>query len=1064
MRSRFIYGLLILLSFLINKHAHGQDPENFERRGFHNLPVSDQIYRKLGIHDGNLVRTTFLNTGQVNLFDNPPNGEWPKGSGHFYMDGIAVLIATEARDTTGQIFHSVVTEYRERTDPEPRIGNKEWGCEPLPGFAAEGQDSPALSDKPQTWPPFWPKMTVGPDSGKGVEWDGNWNGFFGLNQFQADQESYFYYDDRNDEEFAFFPDPTDSTRRGIGVLVLVRGLQWSQVLAEDVIFWLYEITNISLFDREKMAFGMRGDSGIGGRADQDDDVLEWDTLLDIAFSRDNDGIGFGGFQPLAVAGYAFLESPGNQFDNQDNDDDGIIDESRDNDAGTFTFDPNEGVANPAQFEIFYGRRPKPHWLGDEDQDWNPERDDVGRDGVRPEDPNYVGPDADGTEGNGRPDQGEPNFGRTDLDESDQLGLTSAQFFPLGEVWPKDDEQLWTRLNPGLFRTNKTSPGNIGFVFGSGLFPLPQRKIERFSMALLFGADRGDMFRNKQTVQVIFNSDYQFAKAPLKPTVTAVAGDRKVTLYWDRKAEKSFDPVYGPDFEGYAIYKSTEPSFSSPEVKSITDMFGIPTLRKPVAQFDIIDGIMGEDPVGVNGAHFNRGTDSGLQHSWTDTDVINGQTYYYAVVAYDRGYHQGLRDEVKAGAEFDPIRESIPLGLLDVAVAESPAVIQIDEAGNVVGFDSNTVGVTPRAPAAGFLPAEVDTLIHVQGPGTGRIVVEILDGPAVQEKSYEITFTDNAADTANNGHFERRTTSYSVRDLKTNQMRINHSLFIRPEDEGDVIDGFRLRIFNDERIAVIRELSGWTEDSRSTWDLVISDPPTVNKTKLAADLEIRFFDEIADTSISGLGGKKTPVPFQVWDITNNVQMEFRFNDRDNDGKVSPGDEIRPVVLVERNGRLVQLAVWNIKLQEPMEGESIPPAGGDVIRIMVSKPFRNGDVFLLKMKPQRADPELAKSQLDNIYVVPNPYIATTPIEPANNFRLGRGERRIEFVHLPSQCTIKIFTMSGKLVDTIEHDAPADDGSEFWNLRTKDGLDAAYGYYIYVVEAPGIGVKRGKFALIK
>ncbi|RMD94534.1 MAG: hypothetical protein D6813_02080, partial [Calditrichaeota bacterium] len=486
--------------------------------------------------------------------------------------------------------------------------------------------------------------------------------------------------------------------------------------------------------------------------------------------------------------------------------------------------------------------------------------------------------------------------------------------------------------------------------------------------------------------------------------------------------------------------------------------------KPVAQFDIIDGIMGEDPVGVNGAHFNRGTDSGLQHSWTDTDVINGQTYYYAVVAYDRGYHQGLRDEVKAGAEFDPIRESIPLGLLDVAVAESPAVIQIDEAGNVVGFDSNTVGVTPRAPAAGFLPAEVDTLIHVQGPGTGRIVVEILDGPAVQEKSYEITFTDNAADTANNGHFERRTTSYSVRDLKTNQMRINHSLFIRPEDEGDVIDGFRLRIFNDERIAVIRELSGWTEDSRSTWDLVISDPPTVNKTKLAADLEIRFFDEIADTSISGLGGKKTPVPFQVWDITNNVQMEFRFNDRDNDGKVSPGDEIRPVVLVERNGRLVQLAVWNVKLQEPMEGESIPPAGGDVIRIMVSKPFRNGDVFLLKMKPQRADPELAKSQLDNIYVVPNPYIATTPIEPANNFRLGRGERRIEFVHLPSQCTIKIFTMSGKLVDTIEHEAPADDGSEFWNLRTKDGLDAAYGYYIYVVEAPGIGVKRGKFALIK
>ena len=46
----------------------------------------------------------------------------------------------------------------------------------------------------------------------------------------------------------------------------------------------------------------------------------------------------------------------------------------------------------------------------------------------------------------------------------------------------------------------------------------------------------------------------------------------VTLYWDDKAEESFDRylrVY--DFEGYKIYKATDPSFK--DAGSITDGLG-----------------------------------------------------------------------------------------------------------------------------------------------------------------------------------------------------------------------------------------------------------------------------------------------------------------------------------------------------------------------------------------------------------------------------------------------------------------------------------------------------------
>lgn len=115
-----------------------------------------------------------------------------------------------------------------------------------------------------------------------------------------------------------------------------------------------------------------------------------------------------------------LESPGLDFDLTDNDNDGLVDESRDNDAGVFAFAPCGNYDNPQE-----------HWSGDEDCDWNALIDDVGSDGIGPEQESYPGPDADGTEGNGRPDQGEPNFGRLDNDESDQIGLTSFMLRYLG---------------------------------------------------------------------------------------------------------------------------------------------------------------------------------------------------------------------------------------------------------------------------------------------------------------------------------------------------------------------------------------------------------------------------------------------------------------------------------------------------------------------------------------------------------------------------------------------------------------------------------------------------------
>jgi len=54
---------------------------------------------------------------------------------------------------------------------------------------------------------------------------------------------------------------------------------------------------------------------------------------------------------------------------------------------------------------------------------------------------------------------------------------------------------------------------------------------------------------------------------------------------------------------------------------------------------------------------------------------------------------------------------------------------------------------------------------------------------------------------------------------------------------------------------------------------------------------------------------------------------------------------------------------------------------------------------------------------------------------------------------------------LVAELKHDTPdIADGTEIWNMQSKDNLDISYGVYIYHVDAGELGEKVGKFAVIK
>ena len=124
-----------------------------------------------------------------------------------------------------------------------------------------------------------------------------------------------------------------------------------------------------------------------------------------------------------------------------------------------------------------------------------------------------------------------------------------------------------------------------------------------------------MLATRDNALEAYLEDYQFAQAPITPTVTAVPGDGRVTLYWDSNAEESFDQFLDGlgrdpnDFEGYRIYRSTDPAFLDPKI--ITDGFGNTLLRRPIAQFDLINGFEGFHPVDINGVKFYLGNNRRL---------------------------------------------------------------------------------------------------------------------------------------------------------------------------------------------------------------------------------------------------------------------------------------------------------------------------------------------------------------------------------------------------------------------------------------------------------------------
>ncbi len=578
----------------------------------------------------------------------------------------------------------------------------------------------------------------------------------------------------------------------------------------------------------------------------------------------------------------------------------------------------------------------------------------------------------------------------------------------------------------VFQIANSYGPDVTIVAASGPYTLNPGESLPFTFASVHGSSRADVLNNAKLTQILFNNDYRSASGPPVPHVVAVPGDGRVTLYWDDAAEKGIypdgtigDPLTGNNaFQGYKVYRSDDGGQSFG--KAVVDIDGTIRGYIPLAVFDVPDGISGESDTR---RYFGLGTDSGLQHRFVDSNVQNGKEYIYAVVAYD-------------GQDGPVPPLETPINLADP---------------NVPG--DNTVLVRPMAKSAGIKPGVADAVAR-KIAGNADILtqtVEVFDPTELVTGTYRvgINFTDDdetVYSVTRNGEVVSDMGGNPVQDI---------GLYDPDLDSAPIFNGMRVLVENVSYGVKSATQTVGTGLAGASVRLYQGSP-----SNRASDYEIRFTEKMWTYS-DWDNGIATLAPFEMFNLTTGKKVHGELIDDNADGEWTPG-EIMMIVAAEYPENEADAGDWLGDWSGDYayywftdEDASWEP--GDVFQILTNKPLTPEDVFEFDVQGPEFDKVQLEADLEEITVVPNPFVVSSSYEKGA-FGMAR---QLQFHQLPEQCTIRIFTTSGELVQIMEHNggsiAP-------WNLQTYNGQEVAFGVYLFIVQTPDGVEKTGKFAVIK
>jgi hypothetical protein len=476
------------------------------------------------------------------------------------------------------------------------------------------------------------------------------------------------------------------------------------------------------------------------------------------------------------------------------------------------------------------------------------------------------------------------------------------------------------------------------------------------------------------------------------------------------------------------------------------------------------------------------------------------TYYYAVTAYS-------------------VNESPPRGLEKVLETSfQPTVVTIQRppsgtdvsAARVLEATNGRVGPGP--------------------PTTDHVNVEVLDPGSITGHAYCVTFTDLAAPVVVDG--DTVTASWRLTDRTTGEVLIDNQLARTSTPDYAPVHGMNVRLLDSQALApetdplndvyyvpfranmpfhgvhaglVYFEDSFGYAGGTPPFDvrpgfLAGIDPlvspevfPTVELRYGATQKAYRYFRDETST-----GGSPTPgrgytyqgfvdIPWQAWDVTNDVQLEIGFVERRITNAAGSPEGAQPATQdgiwmpdgTELGGReYVQISLrpytgtaapelaqdaaivgadtlwlygaWLYRTGDPLPGDKfVMLTGGDVTAT-------SADTLCFQtVAPARGQTALEKERLSRIRAVPNPYYSRSAYE------LSPFNRVMKFTNLPGTATIRIYNLAGQLVRTLRK---TDGGSSIleWNLENENRLPVASGVYVYHVEVPQVGTTIGRIAV--
>jgi len=575
----------------------------------------------------------------------------------------------------------------------------------------------------------------------------------------------------------------------------------------------------------------------------------------------------------------------------------------------------------------------------------------------------------------------------------------------------------------------------------------------------------ELKNNDNTAQIVYDQLFQLPSiAP--PDVKVTEMHNQIILNWGTnptsisKIENFNDQGYA--FEGYEVYQLPSPSASLED--------GV-----LLATYDAINGVTAiyDTVKDANGTFIPKlvadGKDYGIsrflslkEDAIKKTSLKDGQSYYYAVVAY----------------AYNP-SPLLPFHALKSAVVVLEAVPQQPLGMRVNSMVGDTLEVT-----------------HTKGKSNGEVIPIVVDPTKTTGHKYKVTF-----DTLAGGYV------WNITDMSTNKAVASNQTNQTGDNNYPIFDGLLVKVVGPPVAINHWSYEGTRWVSGTNWggsqffggmDLGIN---FFGSNLTPADyvpVQLRFVGgSIADTSEAngwsrgavyrrdlgypyvGLGW----LPFTAWDMSdpdNPRQLDISFIEDSANGNAnmiwdmgwdgsqfadlggreyifihnttySPGTFYDNVNWAPMTN--VLYAIW------PSARGSHPyleaPFTMDIVPNYVNLP---GDEFEFSAPEVNAGVDLVKADVEKINVFPNPYYGYQYRETS------RDNHYVTFNHLPDVATIRIFDLSGVLVKTIKHDA-TNGQFETWNLQNDSGYPVASGIYIVHIDMPQLGkTKILKLALVQ